>query len=464
MKDKKKPVKPTVDIKTYRKNLSAEQLANIYGNIPPLPTPENLIRKRGNFENKEHTWYEYVPSSYDGTMAVPLVVALHGGSSTGDKFATNTMFHNIADRENFIVVYPEATLMYEDKTGRHHEWNGFYFNNKDEEETHWLKLLVEKICDDYAVDRSRIYLTGHSNGDQMSLHFAVIHPEIFAACAGLNGPTKIEQIVDRQGNRINPKVPLPYMRWNGEKDPLGGNEKISRHEVNEQLNHYWIENNGCSKFPQFRLDGKISTKIYTSDNNAEVRFTEYKGGPHTLNIELTNVVWYEFFSRFARGTDGQIIKLDVPELAPPDEGAVALVNNCSNALVNGEIIKIDNVDEMANVFEVEGNYYVPVTFLVKAFGAKVDLTADKKKAIITYGEKTAEVIVDHPALFVEHKAFQFSTNPQIKDDVLWVPAQLIAEKLFDKQISTMNGVTYISDRETEISESISRTITCLLEN
>src|SRR5579864_938363 len=48
----------------------------------------------------------HIPPGYDGTIPVPLVVSLHGfmGSSFGQQLWTG--WNAIADRERFIVVYP----------------------------------------------------------------------------------------------------------------------------------------------------------------------------------------------------------------------------------------------------------------------------------------------------------------------------------------------------------------------
>jgi poly(3-hydroxybutyrate) depolymerase len=451
--------KPAVDVQKMLQRFTPEQLANIRGNIPPLPEPKGIVRKRADIAGAMHTWYEYVPASYTGEEVVPLIIGLHGGGSTGLKFATSTLFHEIAEKENFIVVYPEATLMYEDAEGRHHEWNAFYMNNQEMEETDWLRQFVEKICSVYAIDRSRIYLTGHSNGDQMALQFAVRHTGLFAACAGLNGPTHPDKIVDMHGNRLQPQALLPYLRWHGELDPLGGNEQISRQEINERLNEYWIDHNNCNPQPQFQFDGKLNTTIYASDNNAEVRFVEYKGGPHRLNIELANVVWYEFFRRFARHEDGSIIELDVAEQPNQSDCTVALVNGCATAYVNGSKVPIGGAATV-----VDECVFVPVQFMAEAFGADIVTSPDLQQALITVNirsiaqTKTAVVKADHPALWINHHVYELPANPYIKDGALWIPIQAITSKLLDMHAAALNGTFCIHNRYFELGANTARII------
>ena len=56
----------------------------------------------------EDEWYVYVPESYDPTKKTPLVVSLHGGMMTGWGQAIYTSWTLAADRDGFIVLFPNA--------------------------------------------------------------------------------------------------------------------------------------------------------------------------------------------------------------------------------------------------------------------------------------------------------------------------------------------------------------------
>jgi hypothetical protein len=51
----------------------------------------------------------YVPSGYDPATPLPLVVALHGCSQTGDQFQRLTRFDKLAQARKFVVVYPDQS-------------------------------------------------------------------------------------------------------------------------------------------------------------------------------------------------------------------------------------------------------------------------------------------------------------------------------------------------------------------
>ncbi|MDX1919711.1 MAG: hypothetical protein SFU25_03140, partial [Candidatus Caenarcaniphilales bacterium] len=61
----------------------------------------------------------HLPKNFTSAKTYPLLILLHGRGSNGQKMAGFTGFSSLADREQFIAVYPNAinfpTL-----------WNAFY--------------------------------------------------------------------------------------------------------------------------------------------------------------------------------------------------------------------------------------------------------------------------------------------------------------------------------------------------
>ena len=73
-------------------------------------------------------------------MPVPLVVQLHGGGNDGYRWATFTAWHVLAERNNFIVIYPNSPCY-----GR---WMC------DDADVKYLYDLIELTCAAYKIDRS----------------------------------------------------------------------------------------------------------------------------------------------------------------------------------------------------------------------------------------------------------------------------------------------------------------------
>jgi polyhydroxybutyrate depolymerase len=62
------------------------------------------------FSGLERTYRIHLPSQRDQTKPVPLVFLFHGGGGTGQGMEKLTLggFNRLADREGFIVVYPDG--------------------------------------------------------------------------------------------------------------------------------------------------------------------------------------------------------------------------------------------------------------------------------------------------------------------------------------------------------------------
>ncbi len=94
----------------------------------------------------------YVPEFYDGET-VPLVVALHGGSGHGRNFLWTWL--RTARSHNCIVISP---------TSREGTWS---LMGPDVDSAN-LDALVGYACENWAIDRERILLTGMSDGGTFS--------------------------------------------------------------------------------------------------------------------------------------------------------------------------------------------------------------------------------------------------------------------------------------------------------
>ncbi|NDB05459.1 MAG: hypothetical protein EBX95_06855, partial [Acidimicrobiia bacterium] len=60
----------------------------------------------------------YVPSGVaDGSENIPLLVALHGGLGSSDQFAANSGFDELAEANDFLVVYPDGIRAIPERPG-----------------------------------------------------------------------------------------------------------------------------------------------------------------------------------------------------------------------------------------------------------------------------------------------------------------------------------------------------------
>jgi polyhydroxybutyrate depolymerase len=146
----------------------------------------------------------------------PYVIVLHGGAGNARAMQFGSGFDSLAQSEGFAVAYAEGT---EWASGRF-AWNtGYLLRGRVgmSDDIAYLDRLIDKLISEHGADPSRIYMTGGSNGAMMTFVYAVARAERLAAVATVVGAMFS---FDRQ-----PKVPLPILIVNGEKDnevPIDG--------------------------------------------------------------------------------------------------------------------------------------------------------------------------------------------------------------------------------------------------
>lgn len=128
-----------------------------------------------------------VPASYRSGVAAPLVILLHGYTSSGSRQEGYMKFTPESDKRGFLYATPDGTA---DAMGNRF-WNAttaccdFYGSQVDDEK--YLVDIIKTVSAKYTVDPKRVYLIGHSNGAFMSYRMACDHADLIAGIAALNG-------------------------------------------------------------------------------------------------------------------------------------------------------------------------------------------------------------------------------------------------------------------------------------
>lgn len=125
----------------------------------------------------------YIPSSYDGKKALPLVVVLHGCTQDPDNVARGTRFNEVAEESKVLVAYPEQPAAANGLKC----WNWFNtaHQKRGEGEPALIAGITQQVMKEMRVDPKRVYIAGLSAGAAMAMTVAYAYPELFAA-AGLH--------------------------------------------------------------------------------------------------------------------------------------------------------------------------------------------------------------------------------------------------------------------------------------
>jgi polyhydroxybutyrate depolymerase len=256
-----------------------------------LPVESKLYTMIHDGQKREYRLY--IPPNLDPQQPVPLVLALHGGGGTADGMEklTYSGFHELAERDGFIVAYPQAI----DRS-----WNDG--RDKDDSATReevddlgFIAALIDEIdAQHHPIDRARVYSTGISNGGFMSLTLACDLADQITAVAIVAA-----SLPEYQAPLCHPARPVPILILDGTKDPLvrweGGAIQILRKTRGSVLSvaetvTRWQALNGCPAGPQLeRLpdtdpgDGtRVRRELYAPcEDGAVIDLYVIEGGGHT---------------------------------------------------------------------------------------------------------------------------------------------------------------------------------------
>lgn len=181
------------------------------------------------FAGKKRSFLLYAPANYDPCTKTPLVVDAHGASETAEAHAGLERFRTwpeglgsgwrlLADREGFLVLTPQ---------GIDNVWVDSDVN---------FLLEVEKMTTGLAnVDPEKVFLTGISNGGQITYSTACSDPNVFHGYAPISGWSSAKSCA------ITHSVPM--IGFHSETDALipykNGKESASE----------WAKSNHCKKGP-----------------------------------------------------------------------------------------------------------------------------------------------------------------------------------------------------------------------
>ncbi|MDX9972807.1 MAG: PHB depolymerase family esterase [FCB group bacterium] len=211
--------------------------------------PSDTESQEFSFGGRDRSYLIHVPEAVDGGQGVPLVLVLHGFAETAAAAARTTDFASLADREGFIVAFPNAVR----RTWHYHSEASTpgYLRNVDD--VAFLAALIERIKSQHPVDPRRIYIAGFSNGGFMAQRFACERADLVAAVAAVGA-----SMAQDNAEACAPANPIPVVLVAGLEDPIipwaggdvqmGPGRRVSLLSI-EATARKWAAVNGCSAEP-----------------------------------------------------------------------------------------------------------------------------------------------------------------------------------------------------------------------
>ena len=192
----------------------------------------------------EMEYQMYVPTTYDGSTAYPLMVLLHGlGSNPGGVIRYQGLT-DLAEERGYIVAAPmgyNSRGWYGSRGTSRASNRGDDANDPanlgDLSELDVMNVLAMTL-EGYNIDRDRIYLAGHSMGGGGTWHLGIKYPDIWA---GL-GP--VAPAIYTSPDALSAITHIPVIIIQGDEDRLV-NVDIARRWVAQMeelgMTHQYVE-------------------------------------------------------------------------------------------------------------------------------------------------------------------------------------------------------------------------------
>ena len=263
------------------------------------------------YNDVKRKYIVYTPAAYDSGphRRFPVVVNYHGGGMTMREHMLYTQMNRTAEREHFIVVYPQGIAQ---------DWNvGFGMDYQaGSDDVGFTEAMLGQLRQQFRVDPQRVYATGLSRGGFFSLRLAAELPHLFAAVASVGAPMPEPVVAHHVG-----KARVGVMIMHGTADSIAAYDGKPGGYLSAPATYaYWRKHNGLAGAAMvertIERDGDARSDVVHAEQGAggiSVALVTVKEGGHTwpgadgfnigLPLGLTNgdidanaTIW-EFFRK-----------------------------------------------------------------------------------------------------------------------------------------------------------------------
>lgn len=297
------------------KQIALMTLACLVLAVTSLRVTAQETKETITIDGVERTYLVHLPAGYDQSRHYPAVVLLHGTNQQADDMERLTNFNALADKDSVIAVYansehgrwnfgaiePQRTYPRRGPYGRPgwgyprypgpppqrpREQGGRRQNRADDVD--FFNSMIDKLSNKFAVDTSRIYFVGLSEGGMMTMKLGCNLDDRIAAIATVGAAMPKTMV-------CAPSRPLPVFMIAGTSDPVvkydggvGKNGRVPTISVEDTAKQFaklnrCSEKSAKSKLPE-KTKGGMETKVDTFEscaNNADVVLYSVKGAGNT---------------------------------------------------------------------------------------------------------------------------------------------------------------------------------------
>ena len=240
---------------------------------------------------RRRSYLVHVPKAA-GAGARPVVLAFHGGGGEAAGFKAYAGLDVLADREGFIVVYPNGSGVL---PRRLLTWNAGeccgYAMNQRVDDVGFAVAALDDLARRTSVDPRRVYATGHSNGAMMAYRLGAERADRVAAIVPVAGGVSQERFAPSRHVALLAihSVDDPRALYNGGLGPpFPGTDVRSAHRPATEGLEKWRVHNGCSSTTR-TLDTRTGRSGSTKQTATLLEWEGCAAGAQVAHWKLTGV-------------------------------------------------------------------------------------------------------------------------------------------------------------------------------
>ena len=238
----------------------------------------------------------------DAGVALPVLMAFHGGNGRDYPFPQQREFEELVEAEGVIAVYPLAELVPPNEG----EWQ-LNTSESSTQDIAFVEALIDDLSARYCVDSSRIYATGYSLGSMFTYELACHLNARFAAIASLAGTMPVTP------NSCTLVENVSIMHIHGQDDPIISYDSewewkawdsVGTMRDIPSLVRFWSEQYGCQNESETQSDSALHIVHDACDEGVRVEHYRLSGVGHEWpdairGVSTHEVIW-NFVSEFTK--------------------------------------------------------------------------------------------------------------------------------------------------------------------
>lgn len=152
------------------------------------PDPGQTTEGTFSWGGGEYRFLRYLPRSLPEGRRVPLLVMVHGAQTTAEQEVHATGFNRLAEREGFVVLYPDVDAIGRAAPGPiNQSWKFYdpttYFRGNGDAAA--IAAMTRDTMARAPIDPERVYVVGVSAGGLMAAIHAAAYSELYAAAGNV---------------------------------------------------------------------------------------------------------------------------------------------------------------------------------------------------------------------------------------------------------------------------------------